>query len=128
MTWRNTPFRHMARVKGVGCDCVGLVVGACQELGIEVEDMKNYPRFPIHGIFGEMVDKQTVAIELKDALPGDLLKFQWTDEPQHLAVIVSINPIKIIHAYQQVKKVVVNDFDCVWQARFTDARRLKVFA
>ena len=74
-----------------------------------------------------MVDKQTAPIELKDALPGDLLKFAWTSEPQHLAVVVAVNPIKIIHAYQQVGMVVVSDFDVTWRARFTDARRLKVF-
>lgn len=128
LAWRGTPFKHMARLKGVACDCVGLVIGVCRTLGIEVEDMKLYPRFPINGVFGSMVDKQTSPVGFEDILPGDLMKFQWTNEPQHLAIVISVNPIRIIHAYGEVKRVVISDYDKVWQARFTDARRLKVFA
>jgi cell wall-associated NlpC family hydrolase len=128
LTWLGTPFRHRARVKGVGCDCVGLPIGACKNLGIAIQDTTNYPRVPIHGIFGRLVDEQTVPVEFKDILPGDVLKFQWTTEPQHIAVVVSINPIRIVHAYNSVKSCVISDFDKVWQSRFTDARRLKVFA
>ncbi len=128
LSWEGTPFHHMGRVKGVGVDCVGLAVGAARNIGIEVIDSANYPKFPIHGIFNQMVDSQTVPVDLCDVLPGDILKFKWVREPQHLAVVISTNPIRMIHAYSQVDMCVTSDFDVMWQATFTDARRFKEFA
>ncbi len=32
--WLGTPFHHQASVKGVGCDCVGLIRGVAAELGM----------------------------------------------------------------------------------------------
>ena len=32
--WIDTPFRHQAQLRGVGCDCKGLVVGVAAELGM----------------------------------------------------------------------------------------------
>ena len=29
--WLDTPYHHQARVKGVGVDCIGLVIGVCWE-------------------------------------------------------------------------------------------------
>lgn len=31
--WLGTPFAHQGRLKGVGCDCLGLVLGVWEELG-----------------------------------------------------------------------------------------------
>ena len=127
-TWIRTPFMHMGRVKHVGVDCVGLVLCTAAAVGIVAEDVKKYPRFPINGIFGEHVDKQTLPVDIIDLLPGDLMKFQWTYEPQHLAIITQVNPICIVHAYSQVGMCVETDFDAMWAARFTDARRFKELA
>jgi cell wall-associated NlpC family hydrolase len=30
--WIGTPFHHQARLKGIGCDCLGLCVGVALEL------------------------------------------------------------------------------------------------
>ncbi|MBL0320066.1 MAG: hypothetical protein IPP74_12385 [Alphaproteobacteria bacterium] len=34
-TWLGTPFHHQARLKGKGCDCLGLIVGVADELGLK---------------------------------------------------------------------------------------------
>jgi len=34
-TWINTPFIPQARIKNVGCDCVGLILAVCEEAGIK---------------------------------------------------------------------------------------------
>ena len=34
-TWIGTPFHHQARLKGKGCDCLGLIVGVVDELGLK---------------------------------------------------------------------------------------------
>lgn len=129
MTWVGTPFHHRGRLKHVGVDCVGLVIGSLKEFGITVRDMSIYPRFPIHGIFESNVNAETEEIHFQsDILPGDLLTFVWRKEPQHVAVVVSTNPIRIVHAYETVKRCVVNDLDAAWRTRIHSARRLKVFA
>ena len=125
LTWQGTPFHHMGRVKGVGVDCVGLVLGVAKAVGIGVTDVKLYPRYPINGVFQNAVDSQTVHVDLADVLPGDLMEFSWGREPQHIALVVSLGPIKIIHALSGVSTCLVDDFDTLWQRRFVCARRFK---
>ena len=44
-SWIGTPYRHQASVKGVGCDCVGLVRGVWRALyGPEPEPVPAYSR------------------------------------------------------------------------------------
>jgi len=128
LTWVDTPFHHMGRLKHIAVDCVGIVVASAANLGIEVTDSKQYPRFPIHGIFNDMVDKQTDPVEFKDVQLGDLLKFKWSNEPQHIAVLTCMNPLQITHAYSQVGMCVTNDLDAYWQRLLTDVRRLRGLA
>lgn len=43
--WIGTPYHHQASVRGVGCDCLGLVRGVWRELdGNEVEPLPAYTR------------------------------------------------------------------------------------
>lgn len=43
--WIGTPYHHQASVKGVGCDCLGLVRGVWRELyGSEAEQPPGYSR------------------------------------------------------------------------------------
>ena len=43
--WIGTPYRHQAWLKGVGCDCLGLVRGVWRELfGGEPEPLPAYSR------------------------------------------------------------------------------------
>jgi cell wall-associated NlpC family hydrolase len=123
-SYRGVKFRHMGRSKVTGVDCVGLVVASMRSVGIAVEDMAQYPRFPINEIFSGMIDKQTVAVTVDSIRLGDLLKFKWTVEPQHIAVVTEVNPLRITHAYSQVGAVVTNDLDTHWMRLFTEARRI----
>jgi NlpC/P60 family putative phage cell wall peptidase len=41
--WIGTPYRHQGAVKGLGCDCLGLIRGICRELyGAEPEAVPAY--------------------------------------------------------------------------------------
>ncbi|MDJ1305823.1 MAG: hypothetical protein MRQ09_06330 [Candidatus Midichloria sp.] len=33
-SWLHTPFHPQARIKSVGCDCIGLIIGVAQKLKI----------------------------------------------------------------------------------------------
>lgn len=37
-TWIGTPFVHQGRVKGLGCDCVGIPLCVAEELGANDKD------------------------------------------------------------------------------------------
>ena len=49
LTWEGTPFHHQESVKGVGCDCKGLIYGIAKTFDLDKlagykEDFKSYHR------------------------------------------------------------------------------------
>ncbi len=40
LRWRGTPFHHHADLRGVGCDCIGLVVGVLRAAGLVPGDCR----------------------------------------------------------------------------------------
>lgn len=120
-----TPFHHQGRLPGVGLDCAGVVVCALVASGVTVQDVKGYGRVPTGGIFAAAVGAQCDKIELSDAQVGDFIMFAFRDEPQHIAMISGIDPIMLIHAYQDVGRVVENALDDTWKARMRGVYRLK---
>lgn len=125
-TWLKTPFHHCGRVKGAGVDCVGLVVGVASNLDLNIVDMLKYPRAPMNGILMLQIEVQTDAITFEEILPADLLVFHFNGhEPQHVAIVTEVAPVRIIHAYMTAKKCIEHELDQVWIARLMYARRFK---
>jgi cell wall-associated NlpC family hydrolase len=120
-----TPFHHQGRVPGVGIDCAGVVVCAAQAVGIEVADQQGYSRIPSGGQFLAAVKEHCEQIAADDVRPGDLMMFSWRTEPQHLAVVVAMDPMSIVHAHQQVGGVVEHEVDNAWWRRFRAFWRLR---
>jgi NlpC/P60 family putative phage cell wall peptidase len=123
-----TPFHHQGRLPNVGLDCAGVVVCALKACGIAVTDVHGYGRIPANGLFMAAVNKHCDRVDLAAVQPGDLLMFRFRDAPQHIAIVSSVNPTRIIHAYQEVGKVVENSLDAAWTARLVGCYRLKVSA
>ena len=79
--WIGTPYHHQASVKGVGCDCLGLVRGVWRALlGTEPEAIPGYS-----SDWGEAGGQETmlaaarrhlIEIEPGAAGPGDVLVFR----------------------------------------------------
>lgn len=124
-TWLGTKFRHQGRVKGVGVDCAGVAVGVAQVCGLDWTDVKGYPRVPANGQFQAAVESATDPIELADVQPGDLMTFRWRDEPQHIAIVSQLDPIRLIHAWEGIGRCVENDLDATWRARLVSCRRYR---
>ncbi|MQB08763.1 peptidase P60 [Agrobacterium sp. ICMP 6402] len=109
--WIGTPYRHQASLKGVGCDCLGLVRGIWRELyGAEPELLPPYaPDWAERG--GE--DRLMAAAkrhflpvpDMEEAIPGDLLLFRWQADAaaKHLGIVAG--PQHFIHAYEQAAVV-----------------------
>lgn len=110
-----TPFRHQGRLRGVGLDCAGVGIFAASSLGIPIKDFSGYPRTPFDGMLKKMLDAQEslTQIENNSAEPGDVLLMRISTDPQHIA-IKSYDGY-MIHAYQNVGKVVEQRIDNDWR-------------
>ncbi len=122
-----TPFRHQARVLGLGLDCAGLLVHVCQELGLPVEDVQGYGRNPWNGLLEQAIRRQPFLREVsRQALqPGDVLLMRFSQAPQHVAIATDAG---IIHAYEHSGAVVEHRLADVWRARITHVFRFEGIA
>lgn len=102
--WIGTPYHHQATLKGVGCDCLGLVRGIYRELvGPEPEQAPPYSSSWAEETGSEiMVDvcrKYLIEVEVEDRGPGDVLLFRMLrNGPIKHMGFLSFNNY-IIHAY-----------------------------
>ncbi len=135
-TWLGTPFHHQGRVKGVGVDCIGLIIGVGRAVGTlpETFDATGYGREPHnHSLPKGMVKHLTIKCsviedvegcgcgkkhkyaELDRARHGDILLFRFLREPQHVGFYTRDNTI--IHAYDGSEKCVEHRLDDKWKKR-----------
>lgn len=120
--WIGTPYRHQAALRGVGCDCVGLVrgvglaVGAWDDAGWS--EFAAYSRTPNPRRMGEGMRRFLVEL-YGDPLPGDVAWVQWRDGlPMHLAIIAEQHGRRtMIHALSEIGRVVEHGIDDAWQSR-----------
>lgn len=102
--WIGTPYRHQASLRGVGCDCLGLVRGVWREtIGAEPESAPPYgPDWAEAGRAEALLDaarRWFIPRDGDEFEPGDLLVFRWRDglPAKHLGVATS--PTQMIHAH-----------------------------
>lgn len=93
-SWIGTPWRHQARVKGVGCDCAQLVIAVGTALGIVTVPPEEWQRFSAYGRtpnpthMRAALEAFMVEIAAADAQPGDVMWLEWrADLPMHLAIL-----------------------------------------
>ncbi|MHA7970335.1 NlpC/P60 family protein [Rhizobium sp. CAU 1783] len=105
--WIGTPYRHQGAVKGVGCDCLGLVRGIWREIyGAEPEAVAPYaPDWAERGGRERLIEAAarhcSPVAGIGQALPGDLLIFRFRPQfaAKHAGILAS--PETFIHAYEQ---------------------------
>jgi NlpC/P60 family putative phage cell wall peptidase len=104
-SWIGTPYRHQASLKGVGCDCLGLIRGVWRELfGAEPESIAPYtPDWAEAGgeeTLAEAARRHLDEIAIDAAAPGDVVLFRWRAglPAKHAGVL--IEPDRFVHAHQ----------------------------
>jgi NlpC/P60 family putative phage cell wall peptidase len=130
-TWLGTPFHHQARLKGKGCDCLGLIVGVVDELGLKDTygrllssyDEITYPKEPDGAYLIEKLTDILLEVPIADARAGDLALFKVRENPQHLAILTDYEgTLGMIHSFAPSRRVVEHRLDEDWKSRL-----LKVF-
>jgi NlpC/P60 family putative phage cell wall peptidase len=113
-TWLGTPFHHQGRMKGVGVDCVGLVIGVAQALELSDFDLTGYGHRPDSREMERLCRAMMRRVAFARARPGDVLLFNVDGQPQHLAFKTDAG---MLHAYAPQRRVVEHRIDDSWAAR-----------
>jgi cell wall-associated NlpC family hydrolase len=108
--WLGTPFHHQARLKTIGVDCIGLVIGVARELGMVQPDfdVTGYSRYPEGRSLMAMARQQMNPITLDRMQIGDVVVVGFEKLPQHFGIIGDYRHggFSIIHAASAYGKVV----------------------
>ncbi len=130
-SWIGTRFHHQARIKGVGVDCINLIIGVgmALDLGESKFNWDDHPEYHGYGkspngtLLIEGCERFMKRIDRRDAKPGDILIMKFVEEPQHFVMVTEVDPTYIVHAYAQMRKVVEHRYDEAWRARTVAAYR-----
>ena len=125
--WIGTPYHHQASVKGVGCDCLGLVRGVWRELyGFEAARVPAYSPD-----WGDASGAETLLaagrrylqeIPLDDLRMGDVFAIRWHGAMSAKHVGILTGPGRFIHAYEKSGVVEVS-LSRQWRAMMAGAFR-----
>ncbi|MDQ2080250.1 NlpC/P60 family protein [Xanthobacteraceae bacterium Astr-EGSB] len=103
-SWIGTPYRHQASLKGVGCDCLGLLRGVWREVVGEEPELAP----PYAPDWAEASGIETLAMAARRHLveiapaaigPGDVILFRWRAglPAKHAAIVTA--PERMVHAH-----------------------------
>lgn len=103
-TWIGTPYQHQASLKGVGCDCLGLVRGVWRGvIGAEPERAPPYVAgwAEVSGVeaLAKAAARHLIAIERDAFREGDVLLFRWRANlpAKHAAIVTAADAM--VHAH-----------------------------
>ena len=123
--WLGTPYHDQASVKGVGCDCLGLVRGVWREVvGDEPLPLPRYSRD-----WGETGTREPLAevarsvmfeVPVTEMTPGALIFFRMRAGAvaKHCGIVSA--PDRFIHAYERTG-VIEERLDSAWRRRLAFA-------
>ena len=125
--WIGTPYHHQASLKGVGCDCIGLVRGIWRELyGFEAEPVPAYSRDWGDTTGDEDLlaagDRNLQRILVDELAPGDVFAIRWKTARSAKHVAIFANDNRFIHAYEK-RGVVEVTLTPQWRAMIVGAWR-----
>lgn len=111
-TWLGTPYHNQARLKGVGADCIGFIIGAASEAtGRAITAPCTYGRYPapVQALAAIRASGECITIPLVDAKPGDVVYMRIAREPQHFGILGEAGTL--IHCIESAGVVEVNFVD-----------------
>lgn len=110
--WIGTKYRHEGRLRGVACDCAGLILEVARELNLTDASIQGYGRIP--GDVEAYCDRYMIRLTTNEVVrPGDvyLLRLSQSGEPRHLAFASDIG---MIHSWAAARRVCEHRIDSEW--------------
>jgi len=102
-SWIGTPYHHQASLKGIGCDCLGLLRGVWRGvMGAEPELPPPYsPDWAEAGAdtLVAAARRHLIEIDIPTFEPGDVLLFRWRDKLPAKHCAIATSPGTMIHAH-----------------------------
>jgi cell wall-associated NlpC family hydrolase len=123
-----TRWHHQGRVKGVGVDCIGLIMCVAYDLGLgDWRGVGGYGRLPTGGRLRTDLSEALDSVPLDEMQPGDILLMRFAGEPQHVALLSTMadGRLGMIHAHAAQRKVVEHGLDAIWKSRIIAVYRFK---
>ena len=119
-SWLETPYHHQAALKGVGCDCIGLLRGVYEAfvspLNVDINYSPDWHFHRAEEVLYAHACQYAEEIPLESAGIGDVLLFGFGTGPAaHAGIIASADTI--IHAYAEIGKVAETRLSDKWLAR-----------
>jgi NlpC/P60 family putative phage cell wall peptidase len=104
-SWLGTPYRHQASLKGVGCDCLGLVRGVYAEAcGRPTETPPPYSRDWAEAAGRETMieaaERHLTRLDPRQAGPGDVLIFRLRPGAMAKHAAIMTSQTRMIHAIE----------------------------
>jgi NlpC/P60 family putative phage cell wall peptidase len=103
-SWIGTPYRHQASLKGIGCDCLGLLRGVWRGvIGAEPEGVPPYAPDWAEATGVESLAaaaaRHLITISCAECAPGDAVLFRWRANlpAKHVAIVTAHD--RIVHAH-----------------------------
>lgn len=102
--WVGTPYRHQASLKGIGCDCLGLVRGVWRALhGDEPEVAPPYAPDWAEAAHGEPLAEAALRhlhpVDPAVFAAGDVLLFRWRPSLAAKHAAIATGPQSMVHAH-----------------------------
>jgi NlpC/P60 family putative phage cell wall peptidase len=102
--WIGTPYRHQASLKGVGCDCLGLVRGVWRALHVSEPEIvpayaPDWAEASGRETLAQAARRHLVEVPPAEFQPGDVLLFRWRERfPAKHAAIATAHDL-MVHAH-----------------------------
>ena len=103
--WIGTPYRHQASLRGLGCDCLGLVRGVWREvIGPEPEEPGPYaPDWAEASGLERLADagaRHFTPVAVADFAAGDVLLFRWREGSPAKHAAIATSGSSMVHAHE----------------------------
>jgi len=105
------PFRHQGRSRQ-GLDCIGLIVCAARDIGIDLPDRHDYARDPADDSLAHGMDEAMIPLVRPE--PGAVALIRFANSVRHVALIT---PERMIHVWDLVGRVVEHGWHPWFQVR-----------
>ena len=125
-SWIGTRWVHQGRNRA-GVDCVGLLLMAAADIGIELPDMPGYRRSPNPALFVTHIRDNSLAVA--EPTPGTFGIFRDGTQPCHVGIFAERDGhLTLIHAYSALGKVLEEDFIHDWPKKLVEVRAIEGIA